>query len=173
MESTNECFVAALKKKLKDQGRGAKKKLAASVGVSPNHLSDILGLRKSAGQKLKERIAVDLSISFEDMLVLGRSILAGQEDESDGYDKNRDLSSITIAEYLQMASDILNSNTPYREVLIGNLVSFHISLNSEKKEVKSLQLIGALRQEIDSMRHDIEKLKRAETVLEDSSDAAA
>ena len=180
METLNDCFVAALQKNLKDQGRGAKKKLAASVGVSPNHLSDILGLRKNAGHKLKERIAEDLGVSFEDLLVLGRRLLEGQDDAPG--DLGSDFKSSSLAglgrgastnDFLAMASDILKSDTLYREALIGNILAYHGAMELVQKEARALQLVGSLRAEIDAMRKDIDELQQSEKNIENPPEADA
>jgi len=183
METSNDCFVAALRKKLKEQGRGAKKKLAANVGVSPNHLSDILGQRKNAGQKLKERIADTLDISFEDMLVLGRRIAEGQIDEgtdniseldsSKGSGEALEQKSIKTTDVLAMAASILESNTPYRQALISNITAYSQAIDIGHKEKKALQLIKSLQEEMNIMRQDIDELKRPEKDESDSPDAAA
>lgn len=183
METSNDCFIAALQKELKEQGRGAKKKLAASVGVSPNHLSDILAQRKNAGQKLKERIADNLSISFEDMLVLGRRIIEGrggeEEDNVSGSDSNKDAGggleqkSIRMNDFLAMAAGILESNTPYRQALISNITAYHQAMDMADKENKALQLIKSLQEEINIMRQDIDELKRSEKDEENSPKIAA
>lgn len=178
METSNDCFIAALQKELKEQGRGAKKKLAASVGVSPNHLSDILAQRKNAGQKLKERIADNLSISFEDMLVLGRRIIEG-EDNVSGSDSSKEAGggleqkSMRMNDFLAMAAGILESNTPYRQALISNIIAYHQAMDMTEKENKALQLIKSLQKEINIMRQDIDELKRSEKDEEDSPKIAA
>ena len=175
METTNDCFIAALKKKLKEQGRGAKQKFAAQVIVSPNHLSDILSQRKNAGQKLKERIAAALNMSFEDMLVLGRLIVEGREDvETDkGFAKSLNQESRSIDDFLAMAARILESDTPYRQALINNLIAFHQAIGMGSKEAKAIQMIGSLQEELEIMRRDIEELKRSESGEENLSNSAA
>lgn len=166
MKTSNDCFVAALQKRLKEQGRGSKKKLAADVGVSPNHLSDILAGRKNAGQKLKERIAVTFDISFEDMLVLGRRIAEDHIDEGIDNISERDSGqcfggvpeqkSTKTTDILHMAADILESNTPYRQALISNIAAYSQAIDMTNKEKKAPQLIKSLQEEINIMRQDID-----------------
>lgn len=168
MNTSNDCFVAALKRKLKEQGRGAKKKLAAGAGVSPNHLSDILAQRKNAGQKLKERIADILHMSFEDMLALGRHI-AERQSETAGSILNQDNSSEETGEELldpndalAMAAEIISSDTIHSQALINTIVSLHQVLETRKKEKMALLMIHSLQKELKAMRLDIEELKRSE-----------
>lgn len=175
METSNECFVAALQKRLKEQGRGSKKKLAADVDVSPNHLSDILGQRKNAGQKLKERIADALNMSFEDMLMLGRRIVEGRESGENDQSSTESLhqGSKSNDEFIAIANQILESDTPYRLALISTLTAFHQAMEGESKEVKALQMIASLQEEIKTMRKDIEELRRLENTEESLPKTAA
>lgn len=186
MNTSNDCFVAALKEKLKEQGRGSKKKLAARVSVSPNHLSDILAQRKNAGQKLKERIAHTLTISFEDMLVLGRRIIDGEVDEesgdisgfgfgkgSGGVGVSQDQQSIKTTGFLTMVAAILESNTPYSQALMGNILAYHDAIDIAQKEQKVLQMFNSLHEEMKIMRQDIDELKESEKDGNDSLGTAA
>lgn len=183
METSNDCFIAALQKELKDRRRGVKKELAASVGVSPNHLSDILAQRKNAGQKLKERIANTLHISFEDMLVLGRRIVESRTNEGGdkisegdaGKDSVGGLEQISIntTDFLAMAAAILESNTQYRQALISNITAYYQAMEMTHKEKMALQLIKSLQEEIHIIRQDIDELKRSEKGEGDFSNIAA
>jgi plasmid maintenance system antidote protein VapI len=180
METSNDCFVAALQKKLKEQGRGAKKKLAAHVGVSPNHLSDILAERKNAGQKLKERVADALGISFEEMLALGRHLIESQssgkvindvsvDDRDNGLLVTGEPESAYTTDFMAMASRILGSNTPYRQALISNITAYHQALEFAQKEQEALKTIKELQKELSDMRQEVDTLKRPEEGDEDSS----
>jgi len=176
METSNDCFVAALQKKLKEQGRGAKKKFAVNVGVSPNHLSDILAGRKNAGQKLKERIVDTLDMSFEEMLVFGRLVIEGRSDKrKDKIDRDHEKGAehkiIDKDSYLAMAAEIIEGNSLYGHLLINNITAFHQAIKTLDKEEKALLMIRSLQKELHSMRLDIEGLKRSEGG-EDSLDIA-
>ncbi len=181
MESSNDCFVEALQKKLKDQGRGAKKRLAQQVGVSANHLSDILGRRKNAGQNLKERMAHALGISFEEILVLGRHIIEEQPnarvdltaDQVKPPESTLGQQAISKTDLIQMASRVLESNSPYRQALTSNITEYYQALESAQKEKKSLQLIKELQEEVNSLRQEVNKLKQEENPIEDSPNSAA
>ena len=175
METSNDCFVAALQKKLKEQGHGSKKKLAVDVGISPNHLSDILAQRKNAGEKLKERIADTFTMSFEDMLVLGRRIAEGRSAEESDNESSKPLSQETkeIDNFLALASQILESDTPYRQALINNLTAFHQAMETGDKQVEALQIIASLQKELKTMRQDIENLKKHKNKGDDLSHTAA
>ena len=184
METSNDCFVEALKKKMKEQGRGAKKNLAANVGVSPNHLSDILAKRKNAGQKLKERIAETLDLTFEDMLMLGRHLVEDKVDGGTGdAEKNEQAKSVTVdvqqqnsvkpVDYMAMSAKILESSTPYRQALISNITQYYREMEATQREKKALQMIQALQEEINIMREDINALRKIQTGEEGSAGSAA
>jgi transcriptional regulator with XRE-family HTH domain len=170
METSNDCFVAALQKKLKDQGRGGKQKLAALLGITPNHLSDILGSRKNAGQKLKERIADALGVSFEEMLALGRQIIEGRSkgqgtpfggmDHGVGLVETREDEAYFSSDFIAMAKRILESDTPFRQALMSNISAYHQALESSRKEKESTDEIKELQQELQNVRKEIEGLKR-------------
>lgn len=160
MNTSNDCFVAALQHKLKEQGRGAKKKLAQSADVSPNHMSDILALRRNAGQQLKERIAQSLGASIEEMLVLGRRVLESQgtiergileEEQAAGVDKP----SVSL---MEMVTRILDSNTMYKQALIENIRVYYQALDSDQ-ERGVLQLLQELREDVRVLRRDISILQ--------------
>ena len=181
MGISNDCFVEALRKKMKEQGRGAKKSLAANVGVSPNHLSDILAKRKNAGQKLKERIAETLDLTFEDMLVLGRHLVedriggeSGEKEQSDSVVmKAQCQKPIKAVDYMAMCAKILESSTPYRQALMNNIMQYYQEMETAQKGKKALQMIQALQKEINIMREDINALRQTETGEKDSTDIAA
>ncbi len=167
METTNDCFIAALKKKLKEQGRGAKQKFAAQVIVSPNHLSDILSQRKNAGQKLKERMVDALGVSFENMLVLGRHILEDHPNETlnEGSEiggEALEKESNTTADFMVMATKILEGNTPYRQALMSNIIAYCQAIDTTHKEEQALRMVGSLQEEMGIMRKDIEELKQSD-----------
>lgn len=169
METSNDCFVATLQKKLKDQGRGAKKEFAASVGISPNHLSDILSRRKNAGQKLKERSAYALDMSFEDMLVYGRHIVAGKRDKAknntarsgldQGFVEGPEKESFKIPDYMVMTAKVIESDTLFSQILINNITACYQALEFAQNEKKTFQMIHNLQEKLTLMRQDVEKLK--------------
>ena len=179
METSNNCFVAALQKRLREQGRGSKKKLAADVSISPNHLSDIQKKKKNGGQKLKERIAERLEMSFEDMLALGRHITEGQAEEqalpeeSAGSSENAFEKPLSNGDYLKMATELIESNTFHGQALINTIISLHQALQTSNKEGKALQMIVSLQEEIRTMRQEIAELKQEESVEPFSNSAAA
>ncbi|MBU0665259.1 MAG: hypothetical protein KJ990_12040 [Proteobacteria bacterium] len=160
MNTSNDCFVAALQHKLKEQGRGAKKKLAQEASVSPNHLSDILGLRRNAGQQLKERFAQSFGLSIEEMLVLGRRILKSQsmiEPNSLEQEQVTGTDSPAIS-LMEMATQILNSNTAYKQLLTENIQKYYKALDSGQ-ERDALQLLQELREDVRELRRDISILQ--------------
>ena len=119
MNTSNDCFVAALQYKLQEQGRGSKKRIGHDAEVSPNHLSDILALRRNAGQQLKERFAQKLDTTVEEMLALGRRILASKEiiDSTSLGQKQAEDTGKPALSLIEMAAQILQSNSVYQKFL--------------------------------------------------------
>lgn len=178
MKTSTDCFVAALKKKLKEQGHGSKKKLAFDVGISPNHLSDILAQRKNAGEKLKERIVERLEMNFEDMLALGRRITEGQAEkltlpeEIAGSSENAFAKQFRNSDYLKMATELMESETFHGQALINTIISLHQALQTNNREEKALQMIISLQEEIRTMCQEIAELKQDDRIEPFSNSAA-
>lgn len=167
METSNECFLKALQQSLKKQGRGAKKKLAEMVNISPNHLSDILASRKNAGQMLKEQIAQTLGISFEEMLALGRQLIEEPDVDADiGSVRQRIQGnqhfSVVPDNFMEMVNQILEHNLLYREALINNVLIYHQAIQTSLKEQKNFELLQELQEELITLRADLEPLKDKE-----------
>jgi hypothetical protein len=166
MNTSNDCFVAALQYKLQEQGRGSKKRLGHDAEVSPNHLSDILALRRNAGQQLKERFAQKLGTTVEEMLALGRHIIASRamigsasSDQKMAVDTSRLALSL-----MEMAGRILQSNTMYQKLLSENIQSYYQAMTSNSlnnlQDSDILQMMNELREHILLLQGDINKLKK-------------
>ena len=165
MSTSNDCFVAALQYKLQEQGRGSKKRLVHDAEVSPNHLSDILALRRNAGQQLKERFAQKLDTTVEEMLAFGRHILASQAmigsaslDQKQAADTGKFALSL-----MEMAAQILQSNSVYQKFLSENIQSYYQAMESDSlnnlQDRDILQMMNELRENIHMLRKDICNLK--------------
>ncbi len=134
--------------------------MAQNADVSPNHMSDILALRRNAGQQLKERIAQSLGVSIEEMLVLGRRVLESQgtieqgileEEQAAGVDK-------TSISLMEMVTRILDSNTMYKQALTENIRFYYQALDSDQ-ERGVLQLLQELREDVRVLRRDLSILQ--------------
>jgi len=123
-------------------------------------MSDILALRRNAGQQLKERVAQSLGVSIEEMLVLGRRVLESQgtieqgileEELAAGVDKP----SVSL---MEMVTRILDSNTMYKQALTENIRFYYQALDSDQ-ERGVLQLLQELREDVRVLRRDISILQ--------------
>jgi len=164
MNTSNDCFVAALQYKLQEQGRGSKKRIGHDAEVSPNHLSDILALRRNAGQQLKERFAQKLDTTVEEMLALGRRILASKEmidSASLGQKQAADTGKSALS-LMEMAAQILQNNSVYQKFLSENIQSYYQAmendtLNSlEEQDVR--QMLQELSRKIQTWQENINNL---------------
>jgi hypothetical protein len=165
MSTSNDCFVAALQYKLQEQGRGSKKRLVHDAEVSPNHLSDILALRRNAGQQLKERFAQKLDTTVEEMLAFGRHILANQAmigSASLGQKQAAGTGSSALS-LMEMADKVLQSNSVYQKFLSENIQSYYQAMESNSlnnlQDREILQMMNELRENIHMLRKDICNLK--------------
>jgi len=158
MNTSNDCFVAALQYKLQEQGRGSKKRIGHDAEVSPNHLSDILAQRRNAGQQLKERFAQKLDTTVEEMLALGRRILESKEildSTSLGKKQAEDTGKSTLI-LMEMAAQILQSNSVYQKFLSENIQSYYQAMESDSLNILQdrdiLQMMNELRENIHMLR---------------------
>lgn len=69
-------FTSAVKSILTSRGHGAQLELAKKVGIGPSYMSDILSGRKKGGEELRREIALNLGLTYEELLSIGRSIEA-------------------------------------------------------------------------------------------------
>ncbi|MBA3005524.1 MAG: hypothetical protein KJ900_00855 [Proteobacteria bacterium] len=148
--TSNDCFVAALQYRLQEQGRGSKKQLVRHAEVSPNHLSDILAMRRNAGQQLKERFAQGLGTTVEEMLTLGRRILASKEiiDNTSLGQKQATNTGKSALSLMEMAAQILQSNSVYQKFLSENIQSYYQAMESDAMKNLEEQDLRLMMQEL-------------------------
>lgn len=73
--STPECFRAALKKLLKDEGYGGQVRLSQAIGRGTKHVNDVACGRRDASIEFQERTAAFYNMTHEDLLAMGRRLL--------------------------------------------------------------------------------------------------
>jgi len=123
-------FLEWLKDEVDSRGHGAQTEIANSVGISRNHLNDIIRSRKGASQKLQEKIAHYCGTDLH-------SILAGIPTSAPPPSPAR----IVYAEsrpgdyrnLIEKVKTVLASNTPYRTALESNIEAFHLAVVTEAR----------------------------------------
>lgn len=168
-------FHAALTYLLEKEGRGAQSRLARQQNIDRGYMNAIAKGRKSGAEDVRTKIAAHFDMTYEDMLALGRTILAGGEvqqptiGEETGQKKatkqengvvafpepkKRETPQLSISEKITKVVAILESEGKYREVLSDLIDSFYEAI-SVKKDNLSLQ--NKMR-EMESRIAELEKL---------------
>lgn len=168
-------FHAALTYLLAKEGRGAQSRLARQQNIDRGYMNAIAKGRKSGAEDVRTKIAAHFDMTYEDMLALGRTILAGGEvqqptvGEETGQKKStkqengvvafpepkkRETPQLSISEKITKVVAILESEGKYREVLSDLIDSFYEAI-SVKKDNLSLQ--NKMR-EMESRIAELEKL---------------
>jgi hypothetical protein len=73
--SAADCFRAALRQLLDDQGYGAQVRLSKGIGRGTKHLNDVVRGRRTASMEFQERVAAFFKITPEEMIAMGRKLL--------------------------------------------------------------------------------------------------
>ena len=184
-QSATNQFRAALTYLLDQEGRGAQARLADLLGIDRGYLSAIIRGRKPGSEAKRTQIAAHFGMVYEDMLVLGRRIINGDDDPSrkgqtedtppsqESIDtdaaENRIINfkispinesgpedvSNKIITLLQM----LNSDTVYAGILDGLLDSYQEYVSTDQKihQLEKENLV--LRNEMKEMKLRLDKLE--------------
>jgi transcriptional regulator with XRE-family HTH domain len=184
-QSATNQFRAALTYLLDQEGRGAQARLADLLGIDRGYLSAIIRGRKPGSEAKRCQIAAHFGMVYEDMLVLGRRIINGDDDPSrkgqtedtppsqESIDtdaaENRIINfkispinesgpedvSNKIITLLQM----LNSDTVYAGILDGLLDSYQEYVSTDQKihQLEKENLV--LRNEMKEMKLRLDKLE--------------
>ncbi|MDD5434808.1 MAG: hypothetical protein PH343_05200 [Nitrospira sp.] len=78
-KSASNQFHAALSYLLKKEGRGSQTRLSNQQSIDRGYLNAIIKGRKPGSEDVREKIASHFNLAYEEMLVLGRTLLEGDE----------------------------------------------------------------------------------------------
>ncbi len=184
-QSATNQFRAALTYLLDQEGRGAQARLADLLGIDRGYLSAIIRGRKPGSEAKRTQIAAHFGMVYEDMLVLGRRIINGDEDPSrkgqaedtppsqEGLDtdaaENRAIDFKTspiigsgpedVSKKIITLLQMLNSDTVYAGILDRLLDSYQESVNTDKKIQQLEKENFALSNEMKEMKLRLDKLE--------------
>jgi transcriptional regulator with XRE-family HTH domain len=184
-QSATNQFRAALTYLLDQEGRGAQTRLADLLGIDRGYLSAIIRGRKPGSEAKRCQIAAHFGMVYEDMLVLGRRIINGDDDPSrkgqaedtppsqEGIDtdaeENRVIDFKTspinesgpgdVSKKIITLLQMLNSDTVYAGILDGLLDSYQESVSTDQKIQQLEKENLALRNEIKEMKSRLDKLE--------------
>ena len=185
-QSATNQFRAALTYLLDQEGRGAQARLADLLGIDRGYLSAIIRGRKPGSEAKRSQIATHFGMVYEDMLILGRRILNGdddpsrkgqaentppaQEDLDTDAAENRAIDFKTspiigsgpedVSKKIISLLQILNSDTVYAEILDRLLDSYQETVSTDQKLQELEKENLALRNEMQEMKSRLDRLER-------------
>ena len=145
-------FRTALNHLLKLEGRGAQVRLARVENIDRGYLNAIIKGRKPGAEAIRSRIAAHFGMTYEEMLLLGRRLLAGdteaapesgealsrrteREGKGTGEDRGRqEDAGVHLADSLRKALDILESKTKLSESLVEVIAVYHEVLTAGRDQ---------------------------------------
>ena len=145
-------FRTALNHLLQQEGRGAQVRLARVENIDRGYLNAVIKGRKPGAEAIRSRIAAHFGMTYEEMLLLGRRLLAGDTDagtksggtvsrrtERVGKDtgEGRGLqmdAGVHLADSLRKALDILESKTKLSESLVEVIAVYHEVLTAGRDQ---------------------------------------
>ncbi len=144
-------FRTALIHLLEKEGRGAQARLAESQGIDRGYLSAIVRGKKPGSEQIRNKIASHFGMLYEEMLVLGRRIMDGEESPMSDAEQNKQKEksvtqpsnkssqiSTAVTEILESGSENAKLLTDFIEALHGKVTSERNSSepDTEKKQLK-------------------------------------
>ena len=145
-------FRTALNHLLQQEGRGAQVRLARTENIDRGYLNAIIKGRKPGAEVIRSRIANHFGMTYEEMLLLGRRLLAGgtetapesggtvsrrTELEGKGTGEGRgrqEDAGVHLADSLRKALDILESKTKLSESLVEVIAVYHEVLTAGRDQ---------------------------------------
>ena len=145
-------FRTALNHLLQQEGRGAQVRLARTENIDRGYLNAIIKGRKPGAEVIRSRIANHFGMTYEEMLLLGRRLLAGGTDagtesggtvsrrvelEGKGIGESHGLqedAGVHLAGTLRKALDILESKTKFSESLVEVIAVYHEVLTAGRDQ---------------------------------------
>ena len=145
-------FRTALNHLLQQEGRGAQVRLARTENIDRGYLNAIIKGRKPGAEVIRSRIANHFGMTYEEMLLLGRRLLAGGTDAGtesggtvsqrtelegkgigDSHGRQED-AGVHLAGTLRKALDILESKTKFSKSLVEVIAVYHEVLTAGRDQ---------------------------------------
>lgn len=177
-KSASNQFHAALSYLLKKEGRGSQTRLSNQQSIDRGYLNAIIKGRKPGSEDVREKIASHFNLAYEEMLVLGRTLLEGDEgncpvgtaaqevptvfsqiaDKGERGSKIKPIEKAAKNEYnisdkIRKVVAILESDTSHRDILAELIDVFYATVDKEKDKVATQNQI----QELESRLADVER----------------
>ena len=166
-QSASNQFRTALIHLLKKGGRGAQARLAENQGIDRGYLSAIVRGKKPGSEQIRNKIALYFGMVYEEMLVLGRHIMDGEEspqpvaEQDKQQEKAETQSADNSSEISTAIIEILGSDSGSAKLLTDLIKALHGKVTVERKNLE-------LETENEQWRERVEELEARITRLEEA-----
>ena len=166
-QSASNQFRAALIHLLEQEGRGAQARLAENQGIDRGYLSAIVRGKKPGSEQIRNKIASHFGMVYEEMLVLGRRIMDGEEspmpdaDQDKQEEKAETQPADNFPEISTAIIEILGSDSGNAKLLTDLIKALHGKVTVERKN-------SEVEAENEQWRERVEELEARITRLEDA-----
>jgi len=166
-QSASNQFRAALIHLLEKEGRGAQARLAESQGIDRGYLSAIVRGKKPGSEHIRNKIASHFGMVYEEMLVLGRRIMDGEESpmpdaEQDKQQENSvTQSSDKFPQISTAVTEILESGSVNAKLLTDFIEALHGKVISEKNSSEPDTEKKQLKEKVEALEARMARLEGA------------
>jgi transcriptional regulator with XRE-family HTH domain len=195
-QSATNQFRVALLFLLEKEGRGTQTRLAEKQKIDQGYLNAIVKGRKPGSEMMRGKIAAYFEIDYENMLSLGRRILAGEDNPDQDFETHESNSDIpdggelereqrqnhvfdispnkgkgtgNILEKLVSVLEVLEVDTKYSNLLIELIDVFHDSVKTSKENLKLKKEMLEFKEENYKLKKQMEGLESRLAHLESCS----
>ncbi|WP_319548538.1 hypothetical protein [Desulfogranum marinum] len=166
-QSASNQFRTALIHLLKQEGRGAQARLAENQGIDRGYLSAIVRGKKPGSEQIRNKIASHFGMVYEEILILGRRIMDGEESPVLGGepDKQQEKAITHLADNSSDIStaiiEILGSDTSNAKLLTDLIEALHGKVTVERKCSELTTENEQLKEKIEEFEARIARLEEA------------
>ncbi len=166
-QSASNQFRAALIHLLKMEGRGAQSRLAKEQGIDPGYLSAIVRGKKPGSEQIRNKIASHFGLVFEEVLVLGRRIMDGDEspvsagDPDKPQEEPKTKTTDNSSELSTAIIEVLGSDTNNAKLLTDLIEALHGKVIFERKNSELEAQKKQLQEKVEELEARIARLEEA------------
>ncbi len=166
-QSASNQFRAALIHLLKEGGRGAQARLAENQGIDRGYLSAIVRGKKPGSEQIRNKIASHFGLVYEEMLVLGRRIMDGEEgpvtvgELDEPQEKPERKTADNSSEISTSIIEILGSDPNNAKLLTGLIEALHEKVTVERKNSELEADKRQLQEKVEELEARIVRLEEA------------
>lgn len=169
-QSASNQFRTALVHLLKQEGRGSQARLAENQKIDRGYLSAIVRGKKPGSEQIRNKIASHFGMVYEEMLVLGRRIMDGEESltSDGGPDKQKEKAATpppadNSSEISTAIIEILGSDAGNAKLLTDLIKALHGKVTFERKNSALETENAQLKEKVEELETRIARLEEAES----------